>query len=41
MGLIVLAGVGVVAYALFGIVGALLTAAFGVALVALIKWASG
>jgi len=40
LGLIMLAGVGLLAYALFGIPGALATAALGVVLVALIRWAS-
>lgn len=40
LGLIMLAGVGIVAYVFFGVAGALATAAVGVVLVALIRWAS-
>jgi hypothetical protein len=40
IGLIMLAGVGLVAYALFGVAGALATAALGIALVTLVRWAS-
>jgi hypothetical protein len=39
-GLLALVGIGLVAYALFGVAGALAAAAFGVALVLLIRWAS-
>lgn len=41
LGLILLAAIGLVAYALFGIAGALATAVLGLVLVALIRWASG